>query len=631
MRVSSPSHSRRRFWRVIVVLAGVIALQVLVAISSIDLLSAVRAYVGGESLYSKGQKDAQVHLLNYADFQREEDYRRFLDALALPIGDRAAREALQRPKPDLRAAREAFLAGGNHRDDIDDLIYLFHWFHWVPFMADAIATWTEGDRLVEQMRLLAERARSGIQAGTFDAAAHQALRAEALALNHQLTDLERRFSEQLGAASRLTKRLLLGLNLGLAGVLLLIGVRFVRRSHRDQLLAEVQLRKREDERRAREALEASNRAKSQFLSRMSHELRTPLNAVLGFAQLMRTDRRRPLDPDHLARVQHIEHAGEHLLALVNDVLDLSRVESGEMTLALEPVDVRQVAAEAVAFVSQMAADAGIEIRNALPGDVEADDAWVLADPVRLRQVLVNLLSNAVKYNRQRGRVTLRLQRRDGLCRLSVLDTGVGMSPEQLARLYEPFNRLGAERSRIEGTGIGLMLCKHMVELMHGTLAIDSMPGRGTVASVELQGSDVPGEAVPSAYMPSQHGAFDGALNVLYAEDNEVNVELVRQVAALRPAVILRVAPNGQVALEMARQDPPDLMLVDMHLGDMTGMELARALRRDRATADIPLVALSADALPEQIDAALEWGFEGYLTKPIDFRELLRVLDGHAIA
>jgi signal transduction histidine kinase len=631
MRASSTFPSRRRFWRVVVVLAGVIALQMLLAISSIGVLSAVRAYVGGESLYSKAQKDAQIHLLSYVETQREDDYERLVDALALPLGDRAAREELQKAHPDLAVARRGFLAGGNHPDDIEDLITLFRWFHRVPFMADAIATWGEGDQLIEQMGLLAERAQSQVLAHTLDADAQRDLRAEALALNHRLTDLESRFSAQLGAASRLTKGLLLGLNLAFGCLLLLIGLSFVRQSFRDQAKAEAESRKREEERREREALEASSRAKSQFLSRMSHELRTPLNAVLGFAQLMRTDRRRVLDPDQLARVQHIERAGTHLLALVNDVLDLSRVETGDMMLALEPVDVRAVAAESVAIVSQMAVDAEIEVRNALPAGLEAERAWVLADPVRLRQVLVNLLSNAVKYNRQRGRVTLGFQRRDDVCRLVVMDTGVGMSREQLARLYEPFNRLGAERSRIEGTGIGLVLSRHLVELMRGRLKIESVPGRGTVAAVELQCTGMAPQHAPSPYMPSQHGTLDGAFHVLYAEDNEVNVELVRQVMTLRPGITLRVAPNGQAALEMARHDPPDLMLVDMHLGDMTGMELADALRRERVTAGIPLVALSADALPEQIDAALASGFEGYLTKPVNFRELLRLLDGHALA
>ena len=880
--------SRRRSWPIVAVLVGVIGLQVLVAIFSIDLLSAVRAYVTGESLYSKGQKDAQIYLLDYVDFQREDDYQRFLQALAEPLGDRTAREELQKPRPDLDRVRQGFLQGGNHPDDIDSLIRIFRWFHSVPFMAQAIATWTEGDGVIEEMRELVERAHERVKAGTLHAAAIRDMRSQALLLNKRLTALERQFSAQLGAASRQTKWLLLGLNLTLATLLSLTGLRFVRQSLRDRAEAEAEVRRRQeslqrlldsaaeglygvdtdghctfvnrsalvmlgyereselvgrnihgsiypaqaahdgamhqalrlhehahaadevfrrrdgssfpveywshpvlqdgqvrgavvtffdiservrthaalresemrlsrlvdtvadgvitidgdgkvvlfnhaaerlfrasadavvgspieqfipprlraghaamvrkfargkadaqiisalqelmgmradgeefpmeaslsklgtdqgllitlvlrdvseqraarDERQAREALEASNRAKTQFLSRLSHELRTPLNAVLGFSQLLRMDRTRALDADQLARVQHIERAGKHLLALVNDVLDVSRVESGQMTLSLEPVDAFLVAEEAIAIVSPSAVEAGIEIRTALPASLlrdggdegshaaDAEAAWVVADLVRLRQVLVNLLTNAVKYNRKGGHVTLSYHRHDGACQFVVSDTGIGMTAEQLTRLYEPFNRLGAERTSIEGTGIGLVLSRHLVELMRGSLKIDSAPGGGTVATVTLRCTGMPLGASPAPYMPSQHGALDGTLNVLYAEDNEVNIELVRQVAALRPAVTLRVAPNGTLALEMARLDPPDLMLVDMHLGDMTGMDVAHALRRDPATAGIHLVALSADALPEQIDAALERGFEGYLTKPIDFRELLRVLDLH---
>jgi PAS domain S-box-containing protein len=893
--------SRRRSWPIVAVFTGVIGLQVLVAMFSIDLLSAVRAYVTGESLYSKGQKDAQIYLLDYVDSQREDDYQRFLHALAEPLGDRVAREELQKPQPDLAVVRRGFLQGGNHPDDIDGLIRTFQWFHGVPFMAEAIATWTEGDRVIEEMRVLVERAHERVKAGTLDAAAVHDMRSHALAINKRLTLLEREFSAQLGEASRQTKWLLLGLNLALALVLCVTGLRFIRQSLRDQAAAGAEVRRRQEslqrlldsaaeglygidtegnctfvnrsalamlgyeresdlvgrdihgsiyhahadgrprgrrdgrmykafslqhahaadevfwrrdgssfpveywshpvlqdgqirgavvtffdiseqvrtqaalresemrlsrlvdtvadgvvtmdahgnvvlfnraaellfrvsasdvvghsieqfiperlraehrsmvrkfargkadaqiidalqeligmradgeefpmeaslsklqtdqgllitvvlrdvseqraareERRAREALEASNRAKTQFLSRMSHELRTPLNAVLGFAQLMRLDRVRALDAEQLARVRHIEHAGTHLLALVNDVLDLSRVESGQMTLSLEPVDVNLVAEEAIAIVSALAVEARVQIRPSFrleagpafiaAGEaqdasraVDAPESWVLADRVRLRQVLVNLLTNAVKYNREGGHVTLTYARHNGNCQLVIADTGVGMTAEQLDRLYEPFNRLGAERTTIEGTGIGLVLTRHLVELMCGSLRIDSATGRGTVATVTLQSAATPSGVSPAPYVPSQHSALDGSLSVLYAEDNEVNIELVRQVTALRPAVTLRTAPNGALALKLARLEPPDLMLVDMHLGDMTGMDLAHALRREPATAHIRLVALSADALPEQINAALDWGFEGYLTKPINFRELLRVLDGYAPA
>jgi CheY-like chemotaxis protein/anti-sigma regulatory factor (Ser/Thr protein kinase) len=294
-----------------------------------------------------------------------------------------------------------------------------------------------------------------------------------------------------------------------------------------------------------------------------------------------------------------------------------------MRLSLEPVDLQDVVQDALAMVLPLAAEHGVELLEPVP----EGEPWVRADRVRLRQVLVNLLSNAVKYNRRGGSVRVGWRRQGGTWQLRVTDTGVGIAPQKLARLYEPFNRLGAEKSKVEGTGIGLVLSLRLVESMQGQLRVDSASGQGTVASVVLNACEASGAPARAARPPSQHGALDGALNVLYAEDNEVNAELVRQVTRLRPSVHLRIAGSGASALAMAQADPPDLMLVDMNLGDMNGLQLARSLRQVPSGNTIRLVALSADALPEQIDAARANGFEDYLTKPIDFRALLNVLDG----
>jgi len=398
------------------------------------------------------------------------------------------------------------------------------------------------------------------------------------------------------------------------------------------------------ERRARQALEAASQAKTEFLSRMSHELRTPLNAVIGFAQLLRMDPAHPLSSEQLERVRHVESAGAHLLALVNDVLDLSRIESGDMSVAQDAIPMSAVVEEAATMVSPLVTDAGIEIfvspasfgvpylRPALLFDPQLeldDEIWVRADRVRLRQVLVNLLSNAIKYNRPGGRVSLSWKIANGQCEVLVTDTGQGIAADKLASLFEPFNRLGAEDSSVDGTGIGLVLSRQLAEMMGGSLGITSTFGEGTTASLKLRIA-VPPAANSVLPPPLQtEPRASQPISVLYAEDNEVNAELMRQIVSLRPAVSLRLAENGSIALEMATLDPPDLMLVDMNLGDMTGIELAELLHRDRSTREIRLIALSADALPEQIDAAMRCGFEGYLTKPINFRELLAVLDRHS--
>ncbi|HEU0199081.1 MAG TPA: ATP-binding protein [Burkholderiaceae bacterium] len=373
---------------------------------------------------------------------------------------------------------------------------------------------------------------------------------------------------------------------------------------------------------AAEVAMRANAAKNEFLSRMSHELRTPLNAVIGFAQLLLRDARHPLAPQHASHIQRIERAGAHLLALINDVLDLSRIEARTLSLSPEDVDVRAVAEEALSIVAAHAAAVGVCAR--IDEAARATAAVVRADRVRLRQVLINLLSNAIKYNRTGGAARLGWVWRGGQWVIHVADTGHGMTADQLAHLFEPFNRLGAERGDIEGTGIGLVLSRHLVELMGGKLRAESEAGRGTVVTLTLPASQK-GAAKPRPAEPSRPTGGP-ILKVLYVEDNELNVELVRAIVQMRSDVSLQVARSGAEALAMVKTDPPDLMLVDMHLGDTTGLVLGEALRAEPRTSAIRLVALSAGALPDQIDAALSGGFEAYLTKPLDVDALLRLLD-----
>jgi signal transduction histidine kinase len=394
------------------------------------------------------------------------------------------------------------------------------------------------------------------------------------------------------------------------------------------------------ERQAREALEATSRAKTDFLSKMSHELRTPLNAVIGFAQLLRVDSARPPSAQQLERILHIEKAGAHLLALVNDVLDLSRIEAGEMSVENQAVEMSSAVDEAVTMVSPLVTRAGIELmvatsasetasakrRFTRPAPASSPTVWVSADPVRLRQVLVNLLSNAVKYNRPGGSVSISWRVDETRCELSIADTGLGMPADKVVQLFQPFNRLGAEASKIEGTGIGLALSRRLVAMMGGHLSVSSVEGKGTVVTLVLDVTALRPAPVDDTVLQSRGPGIGARLDVLYAEDNEVNAELVKQILWMRPEVTLRVAESGRIALNMAFSDPPDLALVDMNLGDMTGLELAQELRREPSTRHIELIALSADALPEQIETALKSGFRDYLTKPVDFGKLLQIVD-----
>lgn len=381
----------------------------------------------------------------------------------------------------------------------------------------------------------------------------------------------------------------------------------------------------QDAKVAAQVADAANRAKSEFLSRMSHELRTPLNAVLGFAQLLRLDRQHPLTDGQRSKVELIERAGGHLLGVISDVLDLSRIDSGSLPLSIEAVPLVHVLEEAVSMVGAAAADAGVVL---VPPQVQAG-MNVFADRLRLRQILVNLLTNAIKYNRRGGRVMVSVWPDAGQIAMEVSDTGRGLSAEQCQHLFEPFNRLGAENSGIEGTGIGLVIVRRLIELMSGHIEVASEVGVGTRFIVWMPQAELPEADWDDAEVTTISGTLNGpetGYTVLYAEDNEVNVALFKQVMSLRPQCRLMVANSGKQALALAAMQRPDLVLLDMHLGDMTGFELADALDRNPLTAGLPRVALSADAMPDTIHEARSRGFAAYLTKPLDVVAVLRCLD-----
>ena len=411
-------------------------------------------------------------------------------------------------------------------------------------------------------------------------------------------------------------------------------------------------------RRASAAAERASEAKSQFLSRMSHELRTPLNAILGFAQLLELDE---LTPEQATSIDQIQLAGRHLLSLINEVLDIARIEAGQLTVSTQPVQAGDVLEEVTALLAPMAESAAVHLMTE-PGG--ALGRRVRADRQRLLQVLLNLGSNAVKYNEPGGSVGFRASLNpDGTVRMSVHDTGPGIPVEQQDQLFVPFARLGAERSDVEGTGVGLSLSKQLVELMGGSIGMESTPGHGSTFFVDLAALDDPeseDDAGPAGVPPAaaaagavragpaagatrepgaglQNGGRSGngaplggpgdrPLVVLHVEDNPSNASLVAQVLARRPQVRLLTAGEARLGLELARRHRPDLLLLDLHLPDLPGDEMLCRIKADPELADINVVVVSADATPGRIRRMLDLGVEGYLTKPVAVEALLRLVD-----
>ena len=410
-------------------------------------------------------------------------------------------------------------------------------------------------------------------------------------------------------------------------------------------------------RRATVEAERASEAKSLFLSRMSHELRTPLNAILGFAQLLELDE---LTEDQSSSVDQIQRAGQHLLSLINEVLDIARIEAGQLTVTTEPVAVGEVLEEVAALLAPMAEANAVHMMIE-PGG--ARGRFVRADRQRLLQVLLNLGSNAVKYNEHGGTVAFRTESCPAGVRFSVLDSGSGIDPEQQDMLFVPFSRLGAERSAVEGTGVGLALSKQLVEVMGGTIGVESSPGRGSMFWVELQAAeperagaaldtgrksagtllDAPASGTgrgpngagarqatpPPAAPPDPDPAEPAQLVVLHVEDNPSNASLVARILARRPHVRLLSADEAGTGLELARRHHPDLLLLDLHLPDMPGDEMLHRIHAVPELAGIRVVVVSADATPDRIRRLLDLGVDGYLTKPVDVDALLRLVDSQA--
>jgi len=727
-------HRGKRRGSAIVFVMAVLLLALLCS-AIVGLLSSARAYVGGESLYSKGQKDAVRFLGQYLRSGDEADYQRHLAALAVPLGDRAAQLELEKPRPDMEIVRRGFLQGGNDSADIDLIIGFYRLFRHVPLVAAAVDTWAAADEDIVQLGRLGEQIHEARAAGRDDAWRLR-LEAEMYRLDDALNARQLLFLRQLGQAARWAQGLLLLATAGLALALIAGGLMFARQMWRrlaqsqqevedgnarwslaadagrlglmewrvrdDTVLLDphaiaiyelppvpgnvypardLRLRVHPDDRarmkqeslnaiaartpvvqrfrvalpsgRARTleidgrafmadgrtvshmvglvrdvtdevnaqnamleegAAQRTYQAKREFLSRVSHELRTPLNAVIGFSDLMRTDRSEPLTPTQRARLDRVVDGGQYLLRLVNDLLDVARLEVGELSVALSSVRLAPVLRNAIDLLETARAGRAVTIDV----DEPPPQLFVVADPVRLKQVFVNILSNAIKYNRPGGRVFVGFSLTPTQAVVTVRDEGAGMSAQQQRDLFIPFRRLGDEPNATEGAGLGLVISRHLAERQGGSLDIASAPGKGTTVTIRLN-RDLDEEVehtdfvATTAFGPGTAGA---AGTIVYIEDDPVNILLLEQYVALTSDVQLLVARDGESGLELARRWMPNLILLDMQLPDMSGLDVLDRLRADPATSGLRVVALSADAMPAQVTEAIARGAEAYWTKPL---------------
>jgi signal transduction histidine kinase/CheY-like chemotaxis protein len=380
-------------------------------------------------------------------------------------------------------------------------------------------------------------------------------------------------------------------------------------------------------RSSREIAEAASAAKSEFLSSMSHELRTPLNAILGFAQLLERDRKQPLSQRQLERLAHVLRGGEHLLRLIDDVLDLSRIEAGRIMVSPEPVDVEMVVAEVIATLEPMASRAGIAIQQVERVEVPR----VVADRTRLSQILMNLGSNAIKYGRPGGnaRFTVAEPTPGGMVRITVLDDGIGIPADKRDKVFEPFQRAGQETGPIEGTGIGLTITKRLTELMKGRVGFTSEVGQGSAFWVEMPvHRRVTTDRAASKPATTTSPLAIGSLRhkVVYIEDNPSNIAFMHDLIEDLPSVELVTAPTAEIGIELVRSHRPQLVIMDINLPGMSGFDAVARLRAWPETKAIPVIGLSAAALLNDTRRAQEAGFYRYLTKPVKVAELTKVLE-----
>ena len=474
----------RRLLFIVGLFVLIVACLVFLTNARMEVQSAVRAYVGGEGLWSKGQKDAVHYLTRYARSHVEDDYQNYLKALAVPLGDQQARLELEQPDPDLAIVYEGFIQGRNHPEDVENMAWLFRRFRHVGYMARAIAVWTEGDAAITELRRRGDELHAAIASEQADPARIDAILEQIHILNQGLTSLEDQFSNTLGEANRFVTRVLWRINAAATTLLLAMGL----------LLSWLMLLQMQA---AEEAQQRSSRQQQEFIANMSHELRSPLHVIIGYSDLLREGSYGALTARQTEVVQRTNERGRELLALIDATLDLSRLEARRVRLVGEEVRLSTLIDELASDFRAVPQKPDLQ----LGFDVPADLPPLRTDPMKLKMVLKNLVGNAIKFT-DRGRVTVAARADDGRVEISVADTGIGIAPEAMPIIFEAFRQADNSTTRRHGgVGLGLYITRRLLDLLGGTITVDSKVGCGSTFRIALPLNGADGEGGREQTLP----------------------------------------------------------------------------------------------------------------------------------
>jgi signal transduction histidine kinase/ActR/RegA family two-component response regulator len=663
----------RKLYFTVGIMAVLVAIELSTLFFAVNTLSSVRSYVEGEGLWSKAQKDAVYHLRIYTFSHDEKDYRQFLDFLKVPLGDKKARIELAKADPDFEVARQGFIEGRNHPDDVDGMIKLIRRFHDVYYIHSAFVIWGQAEDKMEQLIPLGDKLHNMISSKSATQAEINKVLGEAEVINGKLTQLEDDFSFTLGEGSRWLERIVLrillalSLTIGTTSILITIsvsrgiekgiktiidGAALIRQGlfdtrvevySRDEIgvLATAfnemtitleqnihNLKNAEESLiKERDRAEASEKAKQLFLANMSHEIRTPMNAILGFARLLEEA---ITDKELLEFIQVIIKSGDDLLVILNDILDFSRIEAGKVNFEKQPFNVRGNVAAIVTMMESKAASKNLKLTSAIDNTMPQ---MLVGDAVRLSQILLNLVSNAIKFT-ESGNIRISLSVVDEneaniIVEFVIKDTGIGIPLEKQAKIFESFEQATTNTMRkFGGTGLGLSIAKQLVEMQDGKIFVKSLPGMGAEFYFRLpflkytdklqqkSGREDVDNAEPSEIVKSGKG-----VRVLIVEDNTINQMLIVKVLQKRDFTI-DVAANGVIALSKYRNNDYDIILMDLQMPEMDGYETTRNIRNmPGSKKDIPIMAMTAHTIKGEMERCLAIGMNDYIPKPFNINEL----------